>query len=770
MKKLLRASFLLTLLMFCFFLVGKDQFVYANFSNASEVKLNQVQKGKLKDYSSQDFYKFTLPSDGNITLAMKRVHNASWSAAILNSKGELLDDFDTDYNEFATGNETTEVGLAKGTYYIKIEDYYGSIDVPYEFKVNFASSTNYEKEFNNNLSLANLINLNQTYRGVLQTRSDLDFYKVNVPNDGNVTLSMKRKHGTSWNATIFDSQGKVFNEFTTDASEFVEGDEKVEVGLPKGTYYIKIQDSYNGKNVSYEFKVGFAASANYEKEFNNNLTSANSININQTYKGMLQTSSDLDFYKLILPNDGQVSLSMKQQYDSRWTVTILNSEGQVFNQFITDGSELVEGYETMKVGLAKGTYYIKIEDYYDSSDVPYEFKAAFTSGNNFEKEFNNTIATANTINLNQTYTGMLQTSSDYDIYKFTVPVDGNITLSTTKMEDVSWRASIQNASKHIYKSLSTSYATVNGLESTALYLKKGTYYFVLEDNYDANDVPYNFTLSMKSSPLKVTQVKAANNKGKNDTITVTGINKNDTIKIYNASSKGTLLASTKATTTSANLSVKQLGTKAGKVYVSITRSGMGESDRVAVSYSGEQSDSLKTNQVKVTNNKGKADTMTVTGISKSDAIKVYNTSSKSKVLATKQATTSSVSLSINQLGTKAGKTYVTITRSGMTESVPVAISFNGEQSDLLKASQIKVTNNKGKADVVTVTGIAKGDTIKIYNASSRGTLLVSKQAAGSSVSLSVKQLGTKAGKTYVSITRSEMTESGRIAVNYGAEK
>lgn len=83
---------------------------------------------------------------------------------------------------------------------------------------------------------------------------------------------------------------------------------------------------------------------------------------------------------------------------------------------------------------------------------------------------------------------------------------------------------------------------------------------------------------------------------------------------------------------------------------------------------------------------------------------------------------------------------------------------------------MKVINNKGKADSVTGSKIAKGDVIKVYNASSKGTLLASKQSEGSSTVLSIKQLGSKVRKVYVTITNPGRSESIRTAVSYSAER
>jgi hypothetical protein len=94
------------------------------------------------------------------------------------------------------------------------------------------------------------------------------------------------------------------------------------------------------------------------------------------------------------------------------------------------------------------------------------------------------------------------------------------------------------------------------------------------------------------------------------------------------------------------------------------------------------------------------------------------------------------------------------------------VSLFPEQSPALKPSQIKIVNNKGKADTITVSGLTKGDKIQVYNTSSKGKLLASKTSTGSTVTLSIKQPGTKSGKIYITLTRKGMTESNRIAVSY----
>lgn len=102
------------------------------------------------------------------------------------------------------------------------------------------------------------------------------------------------------------------------------------------------------------------------------------------------------------------------------------------------------------------------------------------------------------------------------------------------------------------------------------------------------------------------------------------------------------------------------------------------------------------------------------------------------------------------------------------ESAPTLIKVAYEVSPQLTSKQVKVTNNKGKNDTVTVSGLKKGDTIKLYTIS--GRILGKSTASGSSATISVKQLGTGSGKVYITLQQSGKLESAKITVNYSAEK
>ncbi|MEH7073885.1 hypothetical protein [Neobacillus drentensis] len=268
----------------------------------------------------------------------------------------------------------------------------------------------------------------------------------------------------------------------------------------------------------------------------------------------------------------------------------------------------------------------------------------------------------------------------------------------------------------------------------------------------------------QSSVLKSSQLKVTNNQSKDDLIEVSNVSKGDIIYVYNSANNR--VAYIKSNTSKAVLSIKQLGSKSGYVWVSIMKEGLNESTKLKVAFGAEPSLSLKTSQVKVANNQKISDVIQVTGISKSDTIYVYN--SANNRLASLKATSSKANLFIKQLGSRSGYVWVSIVKEGLKESSKLKIAFGAEPSLALRTSQIKVTNNKKKSDIIQISGISKGDTILVYNSSNKR--LISKNATTSKVTLSYKQLGKKSGSVWISVIKSGLKESPKLKVAFKAEK
>lgn len=405
------------------------------------------------------------------------------------------------------------------------------------------------------------------------------------------------------------------------------------------------------------------------------ISKASTIKVNQSYKGSISNKKEKDFYKITLPEAGNVTLSIKRNAKASFEGHIQNSKGFIYTFVYTKRQDDVSRYDEVQVGLPKGTYYIMITNNGgQASKASYQFSVNYTKSNYYEKESNDKVSTANAISLNATYKGVISHSDDRDVFKFDVRQNGNVILNMKQKRDAIWRGYIQDKQGKRLVELHS-----NEKKSLQTYLKKGTYYFVMENYEDSVDDPYEFSISDSTVPLKTSQIKVTNNKGKEDIVKVSSLKKGDVVNVYNAKSKGKVIAKTTSKGASVSLKVKQLGKKTGKVYVTVTKSPLRESARIAQSFKGETSDALKKNQVKISNNKGKADTVVTTSLTKGDVVKVYNAKSKGKVLVKVTAKGKTATGTIKQLGKKSGKVYVTVTKSGQLESVRMAVSYKKEK-------------------------------------------------------------------------------------------
>ena len=510
----------------------------------------------------------------------------------------------------------------------------------------------------------------------------------------------------------------------------------------------------------YDIKLDFTARDDLEKEPNNHIAQSQLINLNTKTSGYIDDIDYSDHYKFVLTKPGKVTVKLSNSKQGKLYLGLTNVDEDDYDYLFTN--PLKSGTTNMEIGLPAGTYYMSVSNNYDSSIlIPYQLELNFKPGTYYETESNDKKAEADPIKLNSSYQGFHSSRYDDDVYTFTLKKKEKLKFSVSNTVDY---LSVENGEKELNYLFPSD--TVSGTATKTMELVPDTYYVRI--NGGARTA-YNLKVQSITPTLSASKITVKNNYGKNDTVTVSGIQKGNQIKVYDKSKGGKLLASQKSAGTSTTLSIKQLGQKAGKVYVTNTQSGSLVSSRTAVSYKAEPSAPLKTTQVKITNNRTSKDIIKVSSIKKGDTIKVYGKASGGKLLVSKKATGTSLNLTVKQLSQKAGKVYISVTKTGLLESSRVGVSYKAEPSAPLKASQLKIKNNKGKSDTITVKSIKKGDTIKVYNKASGGKLLVSKKSAGTSTTLSVKQLGKKVGTVYISVTKSGLLESSKIKMSFKKE-
>lgn len=181
----------------------------------------------------------------------------------------------------------------------------------------------------------------------------------------------------------------------------------------------------------------------------------------------------------------------------------------------------------------------------------------------------------------------------------------------------------------------------------------------------------------------------------------------------------------------------------------------------------EEVQTVRTLSGKVSNAKGASDIVKVYGLQKGDTVRLYN--AKGKMLKTATATGEYLRISGVSLGKATGKVYVTAQAKDEKESAKKAVAFKAEPvAKAVAKTQISVKNNKGKADVVTVKGTAKGQKIRVYNEAGKSLKTVT--ATSKTTKISIKQLGKKAGKISVARIQDGKHISAKTTVKFSKEQ
>ena len=313
-----------------------------------------------------------------------------------------------------------------------------------------------------------------------------------------------------------------------------------------------------------------------------------------------------------------------------------------------------------------------------------------------------------------------------------------------------------------------------------------TYTYNTTENHDYKLRSYNtagasdwINVNLTTVAPNVNNISVINNKvGMDDIVNISGLVEGDQINIYNAATGGILLGTGIVSTgdDSITINIPQIGTTAGKIYVSAVKSGDVESARTAQTFTSETSAAPAATAITVVNNYiGTDDTVKVTGLAEGDIINVYNAATGGTLLGTGtvESGNTELTIAIPQLGSTAGNVYVSVTKVNKLESTRTTKAYAVEPTTTSPAAAtISVVNNKaGIDDTVKVTGLVEGDLINVYSAATGGTLLGSGTVGSgeNSIIITIPQVGAGSGSVYVSIKKEGKLESARTAQTFTSE-
>ena len=352
----------------------------------------------------------------------------------------------------------------------------------------------------NSISTATSISIGKRYSGKFVSSNNPGYYKFTINSSGRITLTATAEMSRIY-YDIYDKDGnKIWFRYCTwdSTTKLISTHEKVD--LIKGTYYLVVRQVTSDDRGNYSFNLSFnSANESFTDTGRDNyINSANHININTKYNGQIAVNDDTDCYKIDLSSSGRINLSATCQFSNVYYY-IYNKAGESLCMYYSSWDRTTElGIVNEKVDLTKGTYYFVVKRANDSTGN-YSFNLHYTNANESFTETdggnNNTIATANNISLNVSYTGQIAANDKKDFYKFTLNSSNKVYFNST--------ANLRWTYYYIYdqdgKELWRGYSGWNDLTEKSnlaetIDLNAGTYYLAVEGGSYCTGV-YSFKLA-----------------------------------------------------------------------------------------------------------------------------------------------------------------------------------------------------------------------------------------------------------------------------------
>ncbi|MCR4937839.1 MAG: Ig-like domain-containing protein [Lachnospiraceae bacterium] len=367
-------------------------------ADATKLTLNEAKAGKLTAVNTPDVYSFTLEKDGNIELYFANDENIwtlGWNVELSRSADFGKDDIINTYTLLNRKNPNDEImlnrmGLPAGTWYLRVNTEVKTfLEYNYYLRVKYNESEYWEKE-TDTASSPVLTELGKDYYGTIFKENDTDYYKFELPSDGNVKIAFGNDYaawsGTGWTFQLYTDPD--FSEEVIKRNIAFENKEDYVIsnmGLAKGTYYAKVSGkdisyrSVGGADYRYHFKVTHTPSAVWEIEPDSQ-KSPKAISINTAIYGTCNGSNDIDYYSFDLSSAKKVTLqfdTIKNDFGGAalYNVFLYGAEGYLTSELakVVIPCGLSETFTSDLGKLAAGKYFVKVTTNTAVQDKDYDF-------------------------------------------------------------------------------------------------------------------------------------------------------------------------------------------------------------------------------------------------------------------------------------------------------------------------------------------------------------------------------------------------------------
>jgi hypothetical protein len=333
-------------------------------SSQSELAIGDKASGEISEENGEQIYKIDLLEAGRLTVNISSYFE-HMDVQLHDFNGEEIWDSSVLYGEENNPEKwSNQVDLEAGTYLLTIKQgNWGVTTGSYIVEADFKPAENNEVEPNNGTEIAQLLTLDeQTVQGFLSWSDSVDYYKVQLPQAGKLTVNAS-SYFEHADVQLYDLNGEeVWNDSILYGEEYNPQKLSRQVDLEAGTYFIKINKGNWGDTTgTYTLGTVFQAAENNEVEPNNGTEIAQLLTLNdKSVKGFLSWSDSEDYYKVVLPKAGQVRINISSYFEHMDIQLLDTDRNELLDSSVTYGKENDPQKWSEEKELEAGTYYIKI--------------------------------------------------------------------------------------------------------------------------------------------------------------------------------------------------------------------------------------------------------------------------------------------------------------------------------------------------------------------------------------------------------------------------
>ncbi|WP_029100310.1 S8 family peptidase [Brevibacillus thermoruber] len=404
------------------------------------------------------------------------------AAALVLARHPGMSPFDVRQLLYQTATDLGERGWDRRTGY-------GLLNVYRAVRTN--PSTDFH-EPNNSMGQASPFPIESQIRGRLNPSDTIDWYKMDIPYDGKVTL-----RGSVTTSISSPMAATFYSENRTPVTYYIGNGDTLTVPAKAGRMLIKLQRSGGVNAFTYVLTSSFAINPDrYER--NNNMDTARPLVGNQiSVTGNFHEEGDQDWFSYYVREYGRLNITVTPDTKRMDLNMRIGKQGQGWEEYDTGDRD--DPTERAQKEVSPGKYYIRISEYWRNQvNGEYRLDLTYTPVRKDVNEPNDTYRQASHLANGTLMTGTLPTHTDSDWFQFTVDSESYVSVRAPFVP-VSRGMRIE-----IYGSQTFNYALAatdqvaqlsdQGKEVIGLKLKPGRYYIRLSSAVSFKYDAYRLTL------------------------------------------------------------------------------------------------------------------------------------------------------------------------------------------------------------------------------------------------------------------------------------